>query len=51
MEQGPACLAAGSGLEGLSRSDAVARQQTFGLNVVTREVQSTILEELWARAR
>jgi P-type Mg2+ transporter len=46
-----ACAEAGSCLEGLSQTEAAARLDKFGLNLVTRERKATIFQELWGRAR
>jgi Mg2+-importing ATPase len=46
-----ACAEAGSCLEGLSQTEAAARLEKFGLNLVTRERKVTIFQELWGRAR
>jgi Mg2+-importing ATPase len=45
------CVKLGSGLEGLSETEADARLKKFGPNIVARERKATILEELWGRAR
>jgi Mg2+-importing ATPase len=46
-----ACAKLGSGLEGLSDTEAAARLKKFGPNLVARERKATIPEELWSRAR
>jgi Mg2+-importing ATPase len=46
-----ACTKVESRLEGLSESEAVARLKAIGPNLVARDHQTTILEELWGRAR
>jgi Mg2+-importing ATPase len=51
LEAAEACAAVGSGLEGLSQTEADARLRKFGLNLVTRERKTTMLQELWGRAR
>jgi P-type Mg2+ transporter len=51
LEATEACATVGSGLQGLSQSEADTRLKKFGLNLVTRERKATILQELWGRAR
>src|SRR5450631_1980228 len=37
--------------EGLSETEAAARLQTIGPNLIARERKATVLEEIWGRAR
>jgi P-type Mg2+ transporter len=50
LEPRDACREAGSAPEGLSETEAEARLEKVGPNLVARERQATILEELWGRA-
>jgi Mg2+-importing ATPase len=45
------CARLGSAPEGLSETEASARLDEFGPNLVARERKATIPEELWSRAR
>jgi P-type Mg2+ transporter len=51
LESEAACASAASSPAGLSRSDAQARLKTHGPNIVAREKQPNVLQELWTRAR
>jgi P-type Mg2+ transporter len=51
LQPDDACASAGSSLEGLSQTEAEARLQKVGPNLVAREHKATILQELWGRAR
>jgi P-type Mg2+ transporter len=46
-----ACIGLGSSSEGLSAAEAAIRLEKFGPNLVARERQPTIPEEIWNRAR
>ena len=51
LQPGEACSKAGTSLEGLSQTEADARLEKFGLNLIAGETKATILQELWSRAR
>jgi P-type Mg2+ transporter len=51
LEPAEACAEVGSGTEGLSTDEAVARLKQYGLNRVTHDQQATIIQELWGRTR
>ena len=46
-----ACQMIQSSALGLTSEEAAARLQTYGLNLVTREKQPTILGEIWSRSK
>ena len=47
----PACQKLGSSPAGLTTDEAVRRLKIYGLNLVTRERQPTIPEEIWSRSK
>jgi len=51
LEPIAACERLGSSPDGITRRQAKARLQRYGLNVVTREQQPSIARELWNRFR
>jgi Mg2+-importing ATPase len=51
LQSEQACAKLGSAAEGLSETEASARLDEFGPNLVARERKATIPEELWSRAR
>jgi Mg2+-importing ATPase len=46
-----ACQKGGSSTIGLTSDEAAQRLKTYGLNLVTREKQPTIVEEIWNRSK
>jgi P-type Mg2+ transporter len=46
-----ACQKTQSSVLGLTSEEAAARLQTYGRNLVTREKQATVLEEIWSRSK
>ena len=51
LEPAEACAKLESAPEGLSATEAAARLEKFGPNLVARERKATITEEIWSRAR
>src|SRR6516225_5751765 len=51
LQPAEACASLGSSLEGLSATEAAARQKKYGPNLVARERKPTIPEEIWNRSR
>ena len=47
----PACQRLGSSTLGLASDDAALRLKSYGFNLVTREREPTILQEIWRRAK
>lgn len=47
----PACQKLASSPAGLTFDEAAQRLKTYGLNLVTRERQPTIAEEIWSRSK
>jgi P-type Mg2+ transporter len=51
LEPDPSCTRLGSSVEGLTTEEAARRLKVYGPNLVTREREPTIVQELWGRAR